>query len=86
MLKDGSCPHCGSRAVMADLEVRDEGRNGSHPLRVVVEEPPPAKRGAVWVQGQALGDIRAWICSDCGYTELYTGNLPALRKAYQKSH
>lgn len=31
-MKDGKCPQCGSRDVMADVEVRDDGRSSSHPL------------------------------------------------------
>lgn len=69
---------------MADLEVRDEGRSGSHPLRVVVEEPEPPKHGVIWVRGGSAGDIRAWICGHCGYTELYTNNLGELSTSYRK--
>ncbi len=85
-MKDGLCPKCGSKDVMAAVEVRDDGRNGNHPLRVVVEEPEPARHSAVWVQGQSTGEVRAWICSSCGYTELYTGNLAALAKSYRRGH
>ena len=83
-MKDGKCPKCGSRDVMADVEVRDDGRSSSHPLRVVVEEPEPQKHGAIWVAGQSTGDVRAWICAHCGYTELYTNNLGELSKSYNK--
>ncbi len=85
-MKSGSCPKCGSKAVMANIEVRDDGRSSSHPLRVVVQEPEPAKHGAIWIEGQSTGDVHAWICSNCGYTELYTDNLAELRKSYQKRH
>lgn len=85
-MKSGSCPKCGSKAVMANVEVRDDGRSSSHPLRVVVQEPEPAKHGAIWIEAQSTGDVHAWICSNCGYTELYTDNLAALRKSYQKRH
>lgn len=83
-MKDGHCPKCGSRDILADIEVRDDGRTGSHPLRVVVEEPEPARHAAIWVQGQSTGDLRAWICTSCGFTELYTGNLAELQKSYRK--
>jgi predicted nucleic-acid-binding Zn-ribbon protein len=83
-MKNGKCPKCGSKDVMADVEVRDDGQNGSHPLRVVVEEPEPPKHGFIWVAGQSTGDVRAWICARCGYTELYTGNLEALNNSYRK--
>jgi predicted nucleic-acid-binding Zn-ribbon protein len=85
-MNNSSCPKCGSKDVMADVEVRDEGRNGSHPLRVVVHEPEPAKHGAIWVQGQSTGDIRARVCANCGYAELYADNLAALWKSYKMSH
>ncbi len=85
-MKDGKCPKCGSRDVMADVEVRDDGRSSSHPLRVVVEEPEPPKHGVIWVQGQSTGDIHAWICARCGYTELYTNNLVELSRSYKKGH
>ncbi len=71
---------------MADVEVRDDGRSGHHPLRVVVVEPEPPKHGAVWVQGQSEGEIRAWICGRCGYMELFTGNLKDLSSSYRKHH
>ena len=85
-MKDGKCPRCGSRQVMADVEVRDDGRNSSHPLRVVVEEPEPPKHGTIWIEEQSTGDVHAWICASCGYTELYTDNLAKLYKSYKKSN
>jgi len=84
-MKKGRCPKCGSKEVMADVEVRDDSRSGHHPLRVVVVEPEPPKHGAIWVQGQSEGEIRAWICARCGYTELYTNNLKVLANSYHKS-
>ena len=85
-MKDGSCPKCASKDVMAGVEVRDDGRNGSHPLLVVVEEPEPSKHAAIWIQAQSTGELQAWICASCGYTELYTDNLAALWKSYRKGH
>jgi hypothetical protein len=52
----------------------------------VVVEPEPAKHGAVWVQGQSEGEIHAWICAQCGYTELYANNLRDLSGSYHKGH
>jgi hypothetical protein len=51
-MKEGTCPKCGSKNVMAGIEVRDDGRSNNHPLRVVVEEPEPERHAAIWVQGQ----------------------------------
>ncbi len=83
-MKKGRCPKCGSKDLITDAEVRDDGRSGQHPLRVIVAEPEPAKHGAIWVQAQAEGDIHAWICGHCGYTELYTDHLEELYAAYRK--
>jgi len=43
------------------------------------------KHGRIWVQEQSTGDLRAWICVNCGYTELYTNNLEQLYESYKKS-
>ncbi len=85
-MRDGRCPKCGSRDVLADIEVRDDGRSSNHPLRVVVEEPEPARHGAIWIQDQSTGEVHAWICAGCGYTELYTDNLAQLLKSYRRGH
>ncbi len=85
-MRDGRCPKCGSRDVLSNVEVRDDGRSNSHPLRVVVEEAEPPRHGAIWIQAQSTGELHAWICASCGYTELYTNNLTQLLKSYRKSH
>ena len=85
-MKDAKCPKCGKSEIMTGIEVRDDGRSSSHPLRVVVEEPEPAKHGAIWIQGQAIGEVHASVCANCGYTELYTDNLAELYRSYKKSH
>ena len=35
-MKNGTCPKCGSQAVMADVEVRDVGGTGPYTLRVAI--------------------------------------------------
>ncbi len=84
-MKNGRCPNCGSKVVMAGVEVRDDGKSSTHPLRVVIEEPEPVKHGRVWVQPESIGELRAWICATCGYTELYTNNLGGLYESYKKA-
>jgi predicted nucleic-acid-binding Zn-ribbon protein len=85
-MKNGRCPKCGSTEIMADVTVRDVGDSGPYPLRVEVEEPEPAQHGLLWTPKNAAGDIRAWICSQCGYTELYTHNLEELHTIYKLGH
>ena len=82
-MKNGICPKCGSKEIMADVTVKDVGNSGPYPLRVEVEEPEPAKRSFIWTPRSATGNIRAWICSQCGFTELYTNNLAELHSLYK---
>ena len=83
-MKHGKCPKCGSKQIMTDVEVRDDGRNSSHPLRVFVREPEPASHGRIWIQGSSTGELSAWICAKCGYTELYSNHLTELYTSYTK--
>ena len=85
-MKDQHCPKCDGTQIMADIEVRDWGSTGAEPLRVYIPEPEPEKHGFIWQQGESSGEVRAWICANCGYTELYTDNLAELYATYQKSH
>ncbi|MCT9932134.1 hypothetical protein N5079_18185 [Planotetraspora sp. A-T 1434] len=85
-MRNNRCPKCSSEHIMADVEVRDWGPNGSHPLRVHITEPEPDKHGFIWKQGSSAGAVRAWICAACGYTELYTDNLGELYDSYRKGH
>jgi len=85
-MKNGTCPKCASTEIMADVQVRDVGNSGPYPLRVEIEEPEPASHGLFWTPHNATGDLRAWICSQCGYTELYANNLEELHKLYRLNH
>lgn len=82
-MKNNQCPKCNSNEIMANVTVRDVGHAGPYPLRVEVLEPEPAQHGFIWQPKSATGDIRAWICVKCGYTELYTDNLAALHQIYK---
>jgi len=82
-MKNNKCPKCGSNEIIADAKVRDVGNAGPYPLRVEIEEPEPSNRGFLWTPKSAAGDIRAWICARCGFTELYTNNLEELYKVYK---
>ena len=82
-MKQGKCPKCNSAEIMADITVRDVGNSGPYPLRAAIQEPEPPRHGPFWVPKEAKGDLRAWICSQCGYTEIYTNNLDELYKLYK---
>jgi predicted nucleic-acid-binding Zn-ribbon protein len=84
-MKDGICPKCSSKEIMANVKVRDWAyRNPKHPLHVAIDEPEPADKGMFWIGDGASGEVQAWICSQCGYTELYTDNLEKLYETYKK--
>lgn len=86
-MKNGTCPKCDSTEIMKGLKVPDKGPLGSEfALRVVVTEPEPAKAASLWMTDGASGELRAWICSQCGFTELYTDNLEKLYKKYKQYH
>jgi len=71
--------------IMTNVKVRDVGNSGPYPLQVEIEEPEPARHSLLWTPQIATGDVRAWICSQCGYTELYTTNLEELHNIYKLS-
>ena len=84
-MKNGTCPKCSSMEIMTNVKVRDVGNSGPYPLQVEIEEPEPARHSLLWTPQIATGDVRAWICSQCGYTELYTTNLEELHNIYKLS-
>ncbi len=81
-MKNEICPKCGSTEIMAGVRIRDKGGrlNPENPLKVVVDEPEIP----FWLSDGASGQLRAWICAQCGYTELYTDNLENLYKTYKR--
>jgi len=82
-MKTGTCPKCDSNEIMANITVHDVGNSGPYPLRAAIQEPEPAKHGPFWLPKEAKGDLRAWICSQCGYTEIYTSNLAEMYALYK---
>ena len=83
-MNDNRCSKCGSPELMENVEVRDQEHLGATPLKVWVAEPEPPKRGFFWIQRTASGSLRARICAACGFTELFTDNLPQLYEIYRK--
>ena len=59
---------------------------GGCPRRVYINEPEPPNHGLIWKQGQSSGIVRATICANGGYPDLYPDNLAALDKRYKLSH
>jgi predicted nucleic-acid-binding Zn-ribbon protein len=70
-----ACPKCGSRSVLPGGELKPAADPGS--LQVVFFKRP----NQVFFPGPVRGDLRAYVCGDCGYTELYVQNPQAVAQA-----
>jgi len=70
---------------MGDVRVVDRGE-GKLDLSVEVYENPDA----IVFKGTTRQSLRAWVCGDCGYTELFVEDpgllLEAHRAARRKAH
>lgn len=67
-MKRGQCLKCGSPRVMHDIQLID--RNGEYQdmrLSARIETKP----GALIFKGKKNFELKAHICADCGYAELY---------------
>lgn len=76
--KDKKCPNCGCTKIILDARILDRAHNGDDELSVTVDGKP----NAFIFTDRAYGAMTACICSDCGFTEIYTANA---RELYQKS-
>jgi predicted nucleic-acid-binding Zn-ribbon protein len=78
-MKDKMCPKCGSSEIIEDAEVRDYDSGSYRPLGVHVKLVKPT--GGFVKKTHESGELHAWVCGECGYTELYTTNYKELLKA-----
>lgn len=81
MADEVGCPKCGSTVVIPGVSVVDYGHsNAKRSLKVEVHENPDA-----WFfKGTRQGVLKAMICGQCGFTELYVTNPQELLEAYRK--
>lgn len=81
MKHSGVCPKCNSQAIIKNVRVPEYGHyNAMHFLSISIL----GKRKSWFSWDSAKGELRAWVCSECGYTELYTTNPKELFQAYQE--
>ncbi len=73
-LRDGLCPKCQSQEIMPNAEAV-EGNN----LAIRVYE-----KAGVMLRGMWNFPLKAWVCTSCGYTELYVNTPQELGKAYRR--
>lgn len=91
MKKTGCCPKCQSTEIAADAKVIDRGGDESEwDMHVAVF----SKSKSTPFQGKHESSISAWICTSCGFMELYAdkpGELkpetnPFLRSVRLREH
>ena len=72
MKKRKQCPKCNSKKILEGARVIDKASKGGPALdlELAVNKNP----GARLFKGEERFRIRAWVCADCDYTELYTDN------------
>jgi predicted nucleic-acid-binding Zn-ribbon protein len=76
MKQTGKCPKCGSADVISDAKAIDHGDGMSQmDLTVATFRRPEA----LIFKEQQKTTVSAWVCSDCGYVELYADNPGAIK-------
>lgn len=83
MAKETNCPKCGSNDVIPDVRILDAfgtGPEAKQSLQVEVHENP----GAWLFKGTQRNALRANICGQCGFAELYVKDAHELLDAYRK--
>ena len=79
MKRTSKCPKCGSGDVIADAKATDSTHGGETELWVATFRKPEA----ILFKGQSTltTTMSAWVCSDCGYVELYADSPRNIRIA-----
>lgn len=81
-MKRGQCPKCSSCRVIPNARIID--RNGEYQdmsLSVRIETKP----GALLFKGAKEFELKAHICGECGYAELYAAEPGKLWDAHLSS-
>ncbi len=78
MKKSGKCPKCGSGDIIADAKVVDRASGGAHTDMTVATFGKPE---ALIFKQKTDTVVSAWICSSCGFVELYADDPRRLRPA-----
>ena len=68
MKRTGICPKCESKNIIADAKAVDRGEGHYQSEMIVATFRNP---DAVMMKGKQTTTLSAWVCVDCGYTELY---------------
>ena len=74
-----NCSNCKSNKMIPNVHIRDYGDYMSNnQLSVEIYENPDA----MIFKGAHEGALNAWICGECGYTELYVEKPQELYTVY----
>jgi len=73
------CAKCGSRHVIPDADLLDQGQYSDGILQAKYDRNP----SAIFRKGRALSRLVARVCARCGYVELYADDPGALYEAYR---
>ncbi len=76
------CSKCGSDKIIPLATMVDQGQYSDGRLKAFVAYTNPE----AWVfKGTVYAKLKANICGECGYTELFAEDAPALYKTYLKA-
>ena len=81
MSMKGRCGKCGSKQLMPDVQVIGDDRDGDNDIQVALYEDPDA----FIFKGKRPGTLRAQVCGQCGFTELFVKNPRELWSVYRQS-
>jgi predicted nucleic-acid-binding Zn-ribbon protein len=78
-MPDNLCSKCGSNEIIRDAEIRDY--DASSYRRLSIHVPLRKPEGGFFQKTTESSELRARVCGQCGYTELYATNHEAILKA-----
>ena len=72
------CGKCGSTAIVQRAMIADRSDSGETDLQLRVDARP----SAVVLKKSVHGTLHAFVCSSCGYVELYVDHPGELYRAF----
>jgi predicted nucleic-acid-binding Zn-ribbon protein len=80
MRKSHRCPKCKRRDIVFVPRILDRSGGETHPLALWVGVKRKTERGKDKLEYDApFGQLEAYVCRQCGYTELYVASVEQLK-------
>ena len=76
-----TCEICGSKNIIPDVRILDQGQHSNGVLEVLICGNP----NALIFKDKLTGQLKAHVCGECGHTELKVANPKALYRKYKDS-